>query len=119
MVVLSTMFFLSPAKALPVDFKTMYVFGDSLSDIGNIYSLNDGAVPPSAQPELRYYSGQFSNGKVVAIGGVAKPSFHGVTNDAAGFAGAGGVHPEFTTLLAQQEITQLALGDPGFEGHIA
>lgn len=64
MVILSTVFFPPPAKALPVDFKTMYVFGDSLSDIGNDFSLSGGAVPPSAQPDLRYYSGRFSNGPV-------------------------------------------------------
>ncbi len=64
MVVLSTVFFLPPAKALPVDFTTMYVFGDSLSDIGNVFSLSGGAVPPSAQPDLHYYSGRFSNGPV-------------------------------------------------------
>jgi len=63
-VVLSTVFFLSPAQALPTNFTTMYVFGDSLSDIGNDYSLSGGAVPPSTEPELRYYEGQFSNGPV-------------------------------------------------------
>jgi len=37
----------------------MVVFGDSLSDVGNIYAATGGAVPPTA---LGYATGRFTNG---------------------------------------------------------
>jgi outer membrane lipase/esterase len=37
----------------------MVVFGDSLSDVGNIYAATGGAVPPQA---LGYSTGRFTNG---------------------------------------------------------
>lgn len=37
----------------------LYVFGDSLSDVGNIATITGGAVPPAA---AGYYSGRFTNG---------------------------------------------------------
>ena len=40
--------------------KDVYVFGDSLSDNGNIYVASGGALPPSPP----YYQGRFSNGPV-------------------------------------------------------
>jgi outer membrane lipase/esterase len=40
--------------------KDIYVFGDSLSDNGNIYAASGGALPPSPP----YYQGRFSNGPV-------------------------------------------------------
>ncbi|MFB2934683.1 SGNH/GDSL hydrolase family protein [Aerosakkonemataceae cyanobacterium BLCC-F154] len=41
-------------------FSQMFVFGDSLSDDGNIFALTQGAVPPSPP----YFNGRFSNGPV-------------------------------------------------------
>jgi phospholipase/lecithinase/hemolysin len=41
-------------------FNAIYVFGDSLSDIGNDSILTNNFVPPS----LAYYQGRFSNGPV-------------------------------------------------------
>jgi len=41
-------------------FSQMFVFGDSLSDDGNIFNLTQGAVPPSPP----YFNGRFSNGPV-------------------------------------------------------
>ncbi|WP_290650848.1 SGNH/GDSL hydrolase family protein [Aquisalimonas sp.] len=52
------------------------VFGDSLSDVGNVLVVTDGAVPP---PE-RYFSGRFTNGFVaadylaIALGFTLQPS---------------------------------------------
>jgi thermolabile hemolysin len=37
----------------------IYIFGDSLSDTGNVFSTTGGIYPPSP-----YYQGRFSNGKV-------------------------------------------------------
>lgn len=39
----------------------LYVFGDSLSDIGNFYTLTGQTLPPS---QLGYVDGRFSNGAV-------------------------------------------------------
>ncbi|SEL37145.1 SGNH/GDSL hydrolase family protein [Nitrosovibrio tenuis] len=47
----------------------LYVFGDSLSDIGNDTILTKAqgispAIPPSVSPKRTYYQGRFSNGPV-------------------------------------------------------
>jgi phospholipase/lecithinase/hemolysin len=49
---------ISPLKVLAKDYDNIYVFGDSLSDIGNVFSATNGIIPPSPT----YYSGHFSNG---------------------------------------------------------
>ena len=48
-------------------FDSLYVFGDSLADQGNIFRLTkamklDPAVPPSETPHQTYFDGRFSNG---------------------------------------------------------
>ena len=50
-------------------YKTMYVFGDSLSDTGNDFAATTAqhmvpAVPPSVTPYATYWQGRFSNGPV-------------------------------------------------------
>ena len=45
------------AKAANLDFSQMYVFGDSLSDQGNVFNATQGNFPPSP-----YFEGRFSNG---------------------------------------------------------
>lgn len=68
-----------------------YVFGDSLSDSGNIYATTSGSMPPSP-----YFNGRFSNGPTYAenlgarYGFAAGPSLLGGTNYAFGGATAGG-----------------------------
>lgn len=49
-----------PALATPIDGEPLYVFGDSLSDTGNVFTASGGAVPPPT----RYFEGRFSNGPV-------------------------------------------------------
>ena len=49
--------------------ETVYSFGDSFSDTGNIFAGSkaiglDPAVPPSESPRMTYYNGRFSNGPV-------------------------------------------------------
>jgi phospholipase/lecithinase/hemolysin len=57
-----------PASAAS-PFARMFVFGDSLADVGNtlILSQRSGiqpAIPPSASPHRTYFRGRFSNGPV-------------------------------------------------------
>ena len=48
-------------QAAPADYTNMFVFGDSLSDSGNVYDLTAGTLP--APP---YTRGRFANGPVYA-----------------------------------------------------
>ena len=41
-------------------FSNVFVYGDSLSDTGNIFTFSKGAIPPSPP----YYHGRFSNGRL-------------------------------------------------------
>ncbi|QLE42151.1 SGNH/GDSL hydrolase family protein [Nostoc sp. C052] len=50
--------FMLPTKASAASFDQLYVFGDSLSDIGNIYNASGQTYPPSPP----YFEGRFSNG---------------------------------------------------------
>jgi phospholipase/lecithinase/hemolysin len=52
---------LLPTAALASNFDTLVVFGDSLSDNGNLYKIDSTAVPSQS-----YYKGRFSNGRVWA-----------------------------------------------------
>ncbi|MBE8996896.1 SGNH/GDSL hydrolase family protein [Nostoc sp. LEGE 12447] len=49
---------ISPLKVLAKDYDNIYVFGDSLSDIGNVFNATNGIIPPTPT----YYNGHFSNG---------------------------------------------------------
>ncbi|MCW5315271.1 GDSL family lipase [Nostoc sp. KVJ3] len=49
-----------PLKVLAKDYDNIYVFGDSLSDTGNVFNATNGIVPPSPT----YYNGRFSNGPI-------------------------------------------------------
>ena len=52
--------FSSSAHAESQDFKQVYVFGNSISDTGNVYSLTGNNFPPSPL----YFDGRFSDGPV-------------------------------------------------------
>lgn len=69
-------------------YSALYVFGDSLSDAGNVYDISGGLVPP-----YPYVGGHFSNGPTWAedlsgkLGlGTLKPSTQGGTDYAYGYA---------------------------------
>lgn len=66
-----------PLSALAGPFTHLFVFGDSLSDTGNLSTLTGGANPGTAQP---YDNGRYSNGKLW-IEGLAAGL--GLANDAA------------------------------------
>ncbi len=47
-----------PANAASIDYSQLFIFGDSLSDSGNVFNLSGGTFPPSPP----YFPGRFSNG---------------------------------------------------------
>ncbi|QHG17301.1 SGNH/GDSL hydrolase family protein [Nostoc sp. ATCC 53789] len=49
-----------PLKVSAQNYDEIYIFGDSLSDTGNVFNITKGAIPPSQT----YYNGRFSNGPV-------------------------------------------------------
>lgn len=71
---------LLPASARAIPFASMYLFGDSLVDTGNLYAATGGVVPPSPP----YYQGRSSNGPLAVemladrrlAGGAGGPNFH-------------------------------------------
>jgi outer membrane lipase/esterase len=73
-------------------FSGLYVFGDSLSDSGNLFLATSGAIPP---PSLGYAAGRFTNGPnyaddlAVRLGLALGPSLAGGSNFAWGGARAG------------------------------
>ena len=97
------------AHAAASSFDAIYVFGDSYSDVGNIFIATGGAKP--APP---YYKGRFSNGPIWidhlagAYGLTVTPSLKGGTDYAFGgaevtglelFAGPGQVGIDFCVFL--------------------
>jgi thermolabile hemolysin len=53
--------FVPKTSILNVDkINQLYIFGDSLSDVGNIYRVSNGVYPPNPP----YYQGRYSNGLV-------------------------------------------------------
>ncbi|MBV8885813.1 MAG: SGNH/GDSL hydrolase family protein [Chroococcidiopsidaceae cyanobacterium CP_BM_RX_35] len=54
---LSLFTFMLPLKAVAATFSSIYVFGDSLSDTGNVFNSSGNTFPPSP-----YFNGRFSNG---------------------------------------------------------
>jgi phospholipase/lecithinase/hemolysin len=54
-----------PANAADLDFKSIYSFGDSLSDTGNVYGFSKLQSPSTPFPPKPFYkNGRFSNGSV-------------------------------------------------------
>ena len=106
----------APVRAAP--YTALYAFGDSLPDVGNVFTATGGALP--APP---YADGQFSNGPVWVQGlasalGVAplRPSLQGGTNYAYGGAQSGttAVHAANPTDLtgAAGQIAQYLAATP-------
>ncbi len=53
-------YLITPFEAFSTEFSDIVIFGDSLSDNGNLYTQTQGLVPDARQ----YYEGRFSNGPV-------------------------------------------------------
>lgn len=102
----------TPGQAYPA----LYAFGDSLSDVGNDYSLTAGIVPVSPP----YYDGHFSNGPIwiedlsqdLGLGAIT-PSLDGGTDFAYGGAQTGST-PTHTAnpLDLNYQLTQFQAEDP-------
>ncbi len=105
---------LAANSASALDYSAMYVFGDSLSDSGNIFAATSGT--PNWAPLAPYFDGRFSNGPVWVealadqLSLSALPSVTGGTNYAWGGARAGGGVGFPPTLGSQAGIF---LGDVG------
>ncbi|MGB6300045.1 MAG: SGNH/GDSL hydrolase family protein [Rivularia sp. (in: cyanobacteria)] len=58
--------FMLPCKAMASNFSQFYVFGDSLSDTGNLFNATGGLVNPETAipPSPPYAPGRFSNGDI-------------------------------------------------------
>jgi phospholipase/lecithinase/hemolysin len=109
--------FVSHAQAGSID--AIEAFGDSLSDVGNIYFLSSGTIP--AAP---YVNGQFSNGNVwvqdlaSALGvGPLKASLLGGTDYAYGSAQSGttpnNTAGQFDLTGTTGQIAQFQIANPG------
>lgn len=53
-----------PLKASAADFSQFVVFGDSLSDTGNLFNATQGLATGPLPPEPPYFQGRFSNNKI-------------------------------------------------------
>jgi outer membrane lipase/esterase len=102
---------LAAASAQAGPFSSLVIFGDSVSDSGNV-ALATGTFsgPPTSDqfvPDFSYASGTFSNGPVWAtsfagkLGLAATPSLVGGTNFAFGGARTGGANIPSPTLTSQ------------------
>ena len=108
-----------PARA---DFERLYVFGDSLSDVGNVQTITSGiggVVPPTPGPY--YFNGRFSNGPnfVEALSeglglGPVRPSLLGGDDYAYGGALATGTPPPEGLLIKDidDQVAQYLVGHP-------
>jgi phospholipase/lecithinase/hemolysin len=112
-----------PSSALAVSFDSVFVFGDSLSDSGNVFLATGGetqTIPFGGLiPSRAYASGRFSDGPVWAeilatnLGLNASPFLAGGTNFAFGGAQTGPlgtVPPTSPSLLDQLAFFQGATG---------
>ncbi|KAB8319327.1 SGNH/GDSL hydrolase family protein [Tolypothrix campylonemoides VB511288] len=53
-----------PLKASAADFSQFVVFGDSLSDTGNLFNVTQGLPTGPLPPDPPYFQGRFSNDKI-------------------------------------------------------
>jgi len=106
------MFFCLVISAQAGDFKNVVVFGDSLSDSGNVFTLDRGTYPPPP------YKGRFSNGPVWVeylvkslgiSGNFCNYAFGGATTGVISSQGAPGFN---TQVLTYTNLLTVAAGFP-------
>jgi outer membrane lipase/esterase len=91
---------LLPFKALAGDYDQLFIFGDSLSDNGNLYRITGGTIPLSPP----YFKGRFSNGPiwVEVLGSYLNIDANKTTNYAVGGSTSGN-----TNVLSESLIIPL------------
>jgi phospholipase/lecithinase/hemolysin len=100
----------APAAAAPT--ASIYAFGDSLTDTGNV-TITTGGIFPLSPP---YAPGRFSNGLLwidrvaAAFGTQATPSLAGGNNYAFGGATTGGIEPPGVTFQTLDFLSRTGLG---------
>lgn len=117
---------LSPPQAAAQPYSALYVFGDSLSDTGNISAIQFAAGSPLTLPADPYYQGRFSDGPVyaelVAAGlGLAPllPSVHMFGAPASGSNYAvGGARSAYNLPLQQSGIPQPIVDASSIAGEV-
>jgi outer membrane lipase/esterase len=104
---------ISGQSASAEDYTKTFVFGDSLSDVGNLFKVTGGSTPPAP-----YFKGRFSNGLVWAE--IFAKNMKGITNNPGAvnlniaFGGAvSGVAASPPSFLAQINILQGAIAQGG------
>ena len=85
----------SPAMARQPNYAAMYVFGDSLSDTGNVFAATTAqqlvpVVPPSITPYTTHWKGRFSHGPV-AVEYLWKLASRNNSTDLTPFVATGGL----------------------------
>ncbi|MGZ8946083.1 MAG: SGNH/GDSL hydrolase family protein [Methylococcaceae bacterium] len=111
---------LFPALAPAMSVNNIFVFGDSLSDGGNVYNVTGNQFPPPP------YAQRFSNGPVAVeqlasmVGITLRPSTAGGTDFAYGGADTGVVPgTSFDNYLAAQPLSKLAfLNGTGIQNQV-
>ncbi|BCS31469.1 hypothetical protein TBR22_A06700 [Luteitalea sp. TBR-22] len=101
-----------PTQAQPAPrHDALYVFGDSLADVGNVWRTAQllgitPAPPPSTSPNLTYFRGRFSNGPVAVEYLWQRLSGHAPGS-------AGGLRPWITNPIATTAALDFAFGGTG------
>ena len=106
------------ANAASVSYSAVVVYGDSLSDNGNLFAASQGIIPGGEPPSPPYYMGRFSNGPVAIEQLAAKLGVPLVDN---AFGGAttgvgneldGGTQTTLGAFHVPGMLTELALSPP-------
>jgi phospholipase/lecithinase/hemolysin len=100
-----------PLKVSAQNYDEIYVFGDSLSDTGNVFNITKGTIPPSPT----YFDGRFSNGPVWVeyLASDLGLTFNPKTNFAYGGATTGSKNIGITGLPGlQQQISSFTSTNP-------
>ncbi|HEX8893364.1 MAG TPA: SGNH/GDSL hydrolase family protein, partial [Terriglobales bacterium] len=110
MAMLASMLLVLTSFASAGAFSNVFVYGDSLSDTGNIFAFSGGTIPPSPP----YYNGRFSNGPLApeylaaALHAPLTSFAWGGATTGIGNSGDGGTQTSFGTFRLPGMETQVA-----------
>ena len=106
---------LIPASAFALPYSALYIFGDSLSDSGNVATITNGAQPgPGTAYTQRRFTNEFNyaDGLAAQLGLSATPSLLGGTNFAFGGARTNN-HPDLGPAFGVLGQVGTFIGQPG------